>query len=254
MNAPIFLSTTKRRLREKGLIGCIVVKKPLLRPANRLNRLNFVKEHKDWTIAEGQNVLWSDESKFELLGTSRRQYVRRNNNERFSPNCIAPTVKHGEGSVMVWGCFNYERTGSLVKIDGIMKKEQYHNILERHAIPSGTQLIGRGFIFQQDNDRKHTSHLCSNYLQRKEDEGVLQKMEWPPQSPDINPIELLWDKLDRRAEDLRPISLSGLRNGLNQAWDNITAQQLQKLVKRLPKVCSAVIKAKGGHFDEKRLS
>ena len=138
MNAPISLSTTKRRLREKGFIGRIAVKKPLLRPANRLKRLNFVKEHKDWTIAQWKNVLWSDESKFELFGTSRRQYVRRDNNERFSPNCIAPTVKHGEGSVMVWGCFNCEGTGSLVKIDGIIKKEQYHNILQRLSIPSGT--------------------------------------------------------------------------------------------------------------------
>ena len=79
-------------------------------------------------------------------------------------------------------------------------------------------------------------------------------MKWPPQSPDINPIELLWDEIDRRAADLRPISLSGLWNCLNQAWHNITAQQLQKLVERLPKICSAIIKAKGAYIDEKRLS
>jgi len=50
---------------------------------------------------------------------------------------------------------------------------------------------------QQDNDPKHTSKLCSNYLHRKEKSGELKMMVWPPQSPDLNPTKLLWDELDR---------------------------------------------------------
>lgn len=251
--APISLTTVKRRLREKGLIGRVAVKKPLLRPVNKKKRLQFAKEHKNWTIDDWKNVLWTDESKFELFGSHRRQYCRRKVNERYKPNCILPTTKHGGGSVMVWGCFSFDGVGQLVKIDGILKKEQYHNILQRHAIPSGVQLIGRNFIFQQDNDPKHTSILCTKYLKLKEDIGVLKRLTWPPQSPDINPIELLWDELDRRVKDLRPTSLGGLWNSLEEAWNNIGAQTLRKLVERLPKICAAVIKAKGGHFDESRL-
>ena len=62
------------------------------------------------------------------------------------PQCILPTVKHGGGSVMVWGCFSYADVGKPVKIEGIMIKEQYHNILQRHALPSGTEFIGRNSI------------------------------------------------------------------------------------------------------------
>lgn len=251
--APISLTTVKRRLRENGLIGRVAVKKPLLRPVNKKKRLQFAKEHKNWTIADWKNVLWTDESKFELFGSHRRQYCRRKVKERYKPSCIVPTTKHGGGSVMVWGCFSFDGVGQLVKIDGIMKKEQYHNILQRHAIPSGVQLIGRNFVFQQDNDPKHTSKLCTYYLKLKEDIGVLKILTWPPQSPDINPIELLWDELDRRVKDLRPTSLGGLWNSLKEAWNNIGAQTLRKLVERLPKICAAVIKAKGGHFDESRL-
>ena len=76
------------------------------------------------------------------------------------PECLVPTIKHGGGSVMVWGCFSSAGVSDLVKIEGIMKKEQYKTILENNAIPSGLRTIGHGFVFMQDNDPKHTSKLC----------------------------------------------------------------------------------------------
>ena len=90
---------------------------------------------------------------------------------------------------MVWGCFTEGGVGELLKIDGILRKEQYHRILQNSAIPSGIGLAGYGFTFQQDNDPKPTSRLCKSYLESKEAEGVLDIMIWPPQSPDLNPIE-----------------------------------------------------------------
>ncbi|KAF7664490.1 hypothetical protein LDENG_00175090 [Lucifuga dentata] len=53
---------------------------------------------------------------------------------------------------MLWGCFRGERSGDLVQGKGIMKKENYHSILQRHAIPSSLQIIGQNFIPQEDND------------------------------------------------------------------------------------------------------
>ena len=105
------------------MIGRIAVRKPLLRPVNKEKRLKFAQEYGEWTIGQWKSVLWTDESKFERFGSHRRQYVRRKLNERFKPDCIK-------------------------KIEGIMKKEQYHSILQRHAIPSGINSIGHGFIFQ----------------------------------------------------------------------------------------------------------
>ena len=251
--SPISVSTVQRRLREKGMFGRIAVKKPLLRPPNIKKRLEFAIRHKDWTLDDWKRVLWSDESKFEIFGSHRRQHVRRKVKERYNSKCIAPTVKHGGGSVIVWGCFSYDGVGELVKIDGIMKKEDYHRILQYSAIPSGIGLIGYGFKFQQDNDPKHTSKLCSDYLNKKEEEGVLENVIWPPQSPDVNPIELLWDELKRRVRDLKPTSQISMWNCLNEVWNNLQAETLQKLVRRMPKICAALIKAKGGHFDESKL-
>ncbi|KAF7666773.1 hypothetical protein LDENG_00090910, partial [Lucifuga dentata] len=52
------------------------------------------------------------------------------------------------GSVLLWGCFGGERSGNLVQVKGIMKKENYYSILQRHAIPSDLRIIGQNFILQ----------------------------------------------------------------------------------------------------------
>ena len=61
-------------------------------------------KHRQWTT-ENWKVLWTDESKFEIFGSSRRVFVRRQVGERMVPQCMTPTVKHGGGSVMIWGSF-----------------------------------------------------------------------------------------------------------------------------------------------------
>lgn len=250
---PISVSTLKRRLREGNLHGRVAARKPLLRRGNRSKRLQWAREHRNWTLEQWKNVLWTDESKFEVFGQSRRVFVRRSATERMLPECIVPTVKHGGGSVTVWGCFSYFGTGTLHRIDGIMRKEQYREILEAHAIPSGVRLIGNNFVFMQDNDPKHTARLCKSYLNEQSEANVLQIMTWPPQSPDLNPIELLWDELDRRARVVGATSKEQLWNVLHQEWNNIPGETLRKLIERMPRVVEAVIKAKGGFFDEKKI-
>ena len=247
------VSTVKRRLAEAGLRGCVAARKPLLRPVNKKKRLLWAKNHVGWKPEQWKSVLWTDESKFEIFGNRRRQFVRRRPGERYLEACLTPTVKHGGGSVMVWGCFTEEGVGELVKIDGIMRKEHYHRILQNNAIPSGIGLAGYGFTFQQDNDPKHTSLLCRNYLAKKEADGILNIMVWPPQSPDLNPIELLWEELDRRVRASAPKSQSEMWGCLEENWNSINSEILVKLVKRMPRLCKAVIKANGGHFDEKKL-
>jgi len=240
----------KRRLREAGIFGRAAARKPLLRPTNKKKRLVWGKEHINWTPEQWSKVLWTDESKFELFGSKRRVYVRRRAGERMKDECVQPSVKHGGGSCMVWGCFAGASSGHLVEVKGTMKKEQYHSILQRHAIPSGIRMVGRNFILQQDNDPKHTSKLCRDYLKRKESTGVLKVMCWPPQSPDLSPIELAWDELNRRVKRKQPSNVTDLFRCLTDAWNELSEDYFQKLVERMPRVCAAVVKAKGGYFDE----
>lgn len=153
-NDPISVTTVKRILQKNGLHGRVAARKPLLRPANRKKRLLWAKEHVNWTEEEWSKVLFSDESKFQIFGGNRRVYVRRQVGERMNKDLIVPTVKHGGGSVMVWGCFGNEQVGNLKRINGIMDAKMYHGILVKHAVPSGKRLIGNKFEFQEDNDPK----------------------------------------------------------------------------------------------------
>lgn len=246
----ISVTTVKRRLYKAGLYGRVAMKKPLLRRQNKQKRLNWAREHQHWTLEQWNNVLWTDESKFEIFGSRRHVFVRRSAGERATEQCIVPTVKHGGGSVMIWGCFGGTVVGDIVKIEGILKKEQYRNILENNAIPSGLRLLGQTFVFQQDNDPKHTSKLCKDYLRHLEAEGSIKVMEWPPQSPDLNPIELLWEELDREVRKSPPTSQADMWKKLQEAWFRIPPDILAKLIARMPRLCAAVIKNKGGHIDE----
>ena len=167
--------------------------------------------------------------------------------------CMVPTVKHGGGGVMVWGCFAGDTVGDLFKIEGTLNQHDYHSILQRHAIPSGLRLVGPSFIFQQDNDPKHTSRLCEGYLTKKESDGVLCQMTWPPQSPDLNPIKMVWDEMDRRLKAKGPTSAQHLWELPQDCWKTISGDDLMKVIERMPRVCKAVIKAKGGYFEESKI-
>jgi transposase len=243
--------TIRTFLKSKGYFGGVCARKPLLREQNKAKRLAFAREHVDKPLEFWRSVLFTDEKKFEMVNSKRRIYCWKLKGEELRSDTIQPTVKHGGGSVMMWGCFLGDRVGDLHRVDGIMKKEDYHSILQRHAIPSGLRLYGEGFVMQQDNDPKHTSLLCRNYLKSKEESGVLRILEWPSQSPDLNPIELLWEEMDREIKKRKPTSLRDLENICRQVWSELAPEILQKLINRLPRLCQAVIEAEGGYFDEK---
>lgn len=252
-DVPIGVSTVKNRLKKAGLNGRVAAKKPLLRIVNKRKRLLWAQEHKNWTVEMWTNVLWTDETKFEIFGSKRRVFVRRFVGERFSKDCLVSTVKHGGGSLMIWGCFGGGRVGRIHRIHGIMNKEMYRDILENVAVPSGEQLFKSEYTFMHDNDPKHASKLCKGYLDDLQNSGVLKVMNWPAQSPDLNPIELLWEEMDRNVREKQPTSINSLWNIVQECWNNILPVTLEKLIKRMPRLCAAVIKNRGGHFDETKI-
>ena len=170
-NEKISPSTVRRSLKKFELIGRVAAAKPLLRKANIKKRLAWAREHQLWTLDQWYRVLFTDETKSEIFGNNRRLFVRRRPGERYLNACLKPTVKHGGGSILAWGAISAHGVSPLKRIIGIMDKKYYHNILQRYAIPAGLKLIGNNFVFQEDNDPKHSSAYCRNYLTSKESKG-----------------------------------------------------------------------------------
>lgn len=240
-NINMSVSTTKRRLRHAGLFGRRPIKKPMISRKNRKARVEFAREHINKTPQQWAKVLWSDESKFNMFGSDGIRHVRRPIGEKLNPRYMLPTMKHGGGNVMVWGCFSRDKIGPLHRIEGIMDQVIYKDIIKDVMLPHAKKVMPRGWQFQQDNDPKHTARSVSEFFSSKK----IRVLKWPSQSPDLNPIEHLWEHLERQLTSRKPSKKDDLFQMLNEAWNNINPDVLINLVDSMPRRCQAVIKSRG---------
>ena len=141
----------------------------------------------------------------------------------------------------IWGYFSWNGVGDLHQVKGILTGPEYRKILIHHLVLSANRLNPEGFIFQQDNDPKHTSNVAKKYLQIKK----IEVMNWQPQSRDLNPIENLWGQLNRLTQDRNPQNEDDLFDILKHAWYSMPDEYLHNLVESMPSRCKAVIKSKG---------
>lgn len=166
----------------------------------------------------------------------------RKANDEMNPKNLRPTVKHGGGSVMVWGCMSAAGVGKLCFVEGIMNQDVYLEILKNNLRSSAEKLgILDTFKFYQDNDPKHKAYKVRSWLLY----NTPKTLETPPQSPDINVIENLWSQLERGIRTTNITSRDGLKRALQEEWDKIDVAYCQKLVESLPKRLRAVKNNKG---------
>ncbi|CAF2093173.1 unnamed protein product [Rotaria magnacalcarata] len=187
--------------------------------------------YRDEPMIFWKQVLWSDESKYNLFGSAGKIMVWRTSTEEFNPKCTVPTGKHGGGNVKVWRCFAWNGVGNLIFVDGNMTGEMYKEILVENLFQSSKKLqLGKEMVFQHDNDPKHTSRVVKNSL----DKQYVKRLIWPPFSPDMNPMEHLWDELERRMKKTPAKNEKELRETLQAEWKNIGQDVTNKLVESVP--------------------
>ncbi|KAG0847630.1 hypothetical protein G6F17_012358 [Rhizopus arrhizus] len=205
--------------------------------------------HKDWTVDDWKRVVWSDETKINRFNSDRRTWAWIRSGESLKYHHVKMTVKHGGGNIMLWSAITYAGVGWMCKINGNMDKTLYKEILEdelERTIEYGTNKLGlerHQVIFQHDNDPKHTSKLVKEYLEQQS-HNIL---EWPAQSPDLNPIENMWSLLKRRLNDYEtaPKGMNELYERVTKVWyDLMKPEECQKVIETMPKRIKQCIKNK----------
>ena len=234
--------TVRRRLLEMDLPSRKARKTSLKTEKIKAKRLQFAEKYKDWTGEDWKKIIFSDESWFQLFENGRRCRVRRRSGEAYLPECVIQTVKHPE-KVMIFGAISPTSKSRLVFIDGRVNAAKYQQILREGRISSFISNHPHPSpIWMEDGAPGHRAASTKKWHQ---DRGHTLLIDWPGNSPDLNPIENCWSEMKNRLRDERPTSVDGIKRVCQRVWAGITPGYLTKLFESMPRRMEAVIKAGG---------
>ncbi len=211
----------------------------------QLRRLQFTQAHQNWKIEDWKNFACSDESRFLLRHSDGRVRIWRKEHESMDPSCL-----NGSG----WWRWCNDVGDIFLAHFGPLSTSwasfKHHSLPEYCCWPCPSLYYYSEPIFwcyfQQDNAPCHKAQIISDWFLEHDNEFTLLK--WPPQSPDLNPIEHLWDVVEREIwiMDVQPTNLQQLRDAIMSIWTKISEECFQHLVQSMPRRIKAVLKAKGG--------
>jgi hypothetical protein len=234
-------------LKKENLKAVVKVKRPLLASRHIKAQYEFAIKYQHWTEEDWCRVIFSDETKINRLGSDGRLWVWKRPGSALTQQHVNGTVKFGGGSLMIWGCMTMHGVGYMCQIHGRMDGEMYRQILEDYLFQTVDYygMDRERFVFQQDNDPKHTCKLAKDWIK----DHQVEVLDWPAQSPDLNPIEHLWWELKRRlgSNPEAPTSMGELWERVEKEWEDIPKEKCLELIKSMPRRVAAVLKAKGGY-------
>ncbi|GFV72205.1 transposable element Tcb2 transposase [Trichonephila clavipes] len=223
--------TVARRLRGGGLYARRpVVCVPLTRQ-HRTARLQWCREHHNWTEQDWACVLFSDETRFSLSSDCRRQLIWRESGTAYRPKNIQEKNRYPTCSIMLWaGIMINGRMRLHVVANGTMMGQRYIDEVLLPDVRLFRGAVGDKFVFMDDNAPCHRALAVQDCL---DSEGI-QRLVWPARSPDLNPIENVWDALGRQVagRNYPPTNKNPLIRALTEEWDKLPQQLLDNVVQR----------------------
>lgn len=235
--------TVRRRLREAHLHARRPYFGMILTPDRRRRRREWARTHQNWNLRRWATILFSDESRFCLSHADGRARVWRRAGERYADAAVIQRDRWGGPSVMVWAGVSAVHRTDLIPVAGNLTGVRYRDEILRPVV---VPLIQRhGLTFQQDNARPHTARVCTDFLAQQN----IDVLPWPAFSPDLSPIEHLWDNLDRRVRRRQPPpgTVQQLLQALQEEWAAIPQPQIRTLINSMRRRITAVLQTHGGH-------
>ena len=235
------IATIKRRLREMHLGGRRAATKTFLTPLAKGKRLKFANLHKnlDW-----KRVVFTDEVKIETSAHGMT-WVRRPPGTRYDPKYVREVNRQGRCSIMVWSAITFTGMLDITVLEGNLNQHNYKNdILIPTVLPY--KQSHENMIFQHDGAGPHRANSIRDWLE----ENNIEVLKWPAQSPDLNPIENLWNILKEEVGPMNhigPNQTEELIEIVNAAWDRLRQRRriVTKLYNSMKKRLQEVINNRG---------
>ncbi|GFV10444.1 transposable element Tcb2 transposase [Trichonephila clavipes] len=214
---------------------------------HRTAHLQWCREHHNWTEQDWACVLFSDECRFSLSSDCRRQLIWRESGTAYRPENIQEKDRYPTCSIMVWaGIMINGRTRLHVVANGTMTGQRYIDEVLLPHVRLFRGAVGDKFVFMDDNATCHRTLAVQDCL---DSEGI-QRLVWPARSPDLNPIENVWDALGRQVagRNYPPTNKNTLIRALTEEWDKLPQQLLDNVVQSMVRRVECCITLLGGHI------
>ncbi|GFX90726.1 transposable element Tcb2 transposase [Trichonephila clavipes] len=214
---------------------------------HRTARLQWCREHHNWTEQDWACVLFSDESRFSLSSDCRRQLIWRESGTAYRPENIREKDRYPTCSIMVWaGIMINGHTRLHVVANGTMTGQRYIDEVLLPHVRLFRGAVGDKLVFMDDNATCHRS-LAGQHC--PDSEGI-QRRVWRARFPDFNPIENVWDALGRQVAGRNyPLTNKNtLIRALTEEWDKLPQQQLDNVVQSMVRRVECCITLHGGHI------
>ncbi|GFV68971.1 transposable element Tcb2 transposase [Trichonephila clavipes] len=228
--------TISRHLAEANLKSKRPFRALPLTPEHRQLRLQWCQARSMWNV-DWQKVVFSDESRFVMGSDDNRVRVWRRSGERYNSPTHCSTSHCPHSSCNGLGAIAYDSRSTLIVMGGTLTGQRYvDDILRPHVGPFLNGLPGA--IFQQDYARPHTSRVAQDFLRH------FQILPWPARSPDLSPVEHVWDQLKRQMPLCH--SVHDLELAVQDLCAHLPQDNIRCLINSIPDRVAACIAAGGG--------
>jgi len=197
-------------------------------------RLNYCTQHaKD----KFSNVLFSDEKPFELFKLRRKVWRRKN-----EPIVRIKRTKYPP-KIQIWGGISKKGKTKLIFWEKRGNALQYQQRIQDPILKFQKKLKGMKFRFQQDKDTTHTAGSTHEWLNEKLDSWF----ETPSKSPDLNPIEMIWNTLESRVMKHSPENIADLKKWIKYEWNLIDQSLITRTINHMIKLIPRIIEKNGDY-------
>jgi len=232
-------------------------------PPEKSSSFLYSKAHRNWQYKEWERVIWSDEASIQVGLDPYPRWLFRSEGEKFHRTCLKAAFKTSRQSIMVWACFHGDTKGTLIVFEkGSIDSLVYQNtlregllgLIEEEEGILETQLRPSSLIFMQDNAPIHKSNSTLEFLRSFN----ISPMAWPPNSPDLNPIENIWALFKkefhsrwsaRRAISSAAIKFPEMKTMLIESWEALPVELFRVVADSMPRRVRLALKASGGPIN-----